>query len=139
MNDAMHLRCVIYSSEAQLGLTESDLDMIDRTATELNALDGITGLLIYNGRYFVQLLEGASEALDDVMGRISADPRHNNISVEYDYPIDRRSFPDWSMKMQAVDTNWSSAAPVFDSLMTPETLPTNAADMRAVLEAASIA
>ena len=55
----MDLKSLTYTSFARLDLTAEDLVAIHRTARELNALDGVTGLLIYNGTNFLQIIEGS--------------------------------------------------------------------------------
>ena len=55
----MHLTSLTYTSLARLDLQTSDLEDIHRSARELNALDGITGLLVFNGTHFLQIIEGA--------------------------------------------------------------------------------
>ena len=46
----MQFTSVTYTSLARLDLQESDLEDIFLTAREQNALDGVTGLLVFNGR-----------------------------------------------------------------------------------------
>src|SRR5258708_22974646 len=36
----------------------------------------ITGALGFTGRYFIQCIEGRTDAIDALMARIQADPRH---------------------------------------------------------------
>ena len=54
----MALTSLTYTSLARLDLQSSDLEEIHRSARELNALDGITGLLVFNGTHFLQIIEG---------------------------------------------------------------------------------
>ena len=49
----MDLKSLTYTSLAKLDLTAEDLNAIHRTARELNSLDGITGLLVFNGTHFL--------------------------------------------------------------------------------------
>lgn len=58
----------------------------------------VTGLLLYNGRNFLQLLEGDAEDLSWVMRKIEADPRHSGISIIEDMPVSQRACPDWLMR-----------------------------------------
>jgi hypothetical protein len=46
-----------------------------------NAACGITGALLSTGTYFAQLLEGPREAVEGLMERIDADPRHTRPKV----------------------------------------------------------
>jgi len=58
----------------------------------------VTGLLLYNGRNFLQLLEGNVEDLSWVLHRIEADPRHNGVSIIEDIAVEERACPDWLMR-----------------------------------------
>ncbi len=93
------LKSLIYISRSAPLLGPDDLDRIHHAAINLNALDGITGLLIYNGAHFLQLVEGASEAIDDLMTRLRNDPRHCELKIVEEHGIEARSFPDWSMEL----------------------------------------
>ena len=51
----MALKSTTYTSLARLDLEAGDLEAIHRTARDVNALEGITGLLIFNGTHFLQI------------------------------------------------------------------------------------
>ena len=70
----MKLKSLTYTSLARLDLNGDDLHAIHRSALNLNALDGITGLLVFNGTHFLQIVEGAEPAIDDLMGRKAVRP-----------------------------------------------------------------
>ena len=105
----MRLKSLTYISEARPGLSTDDICAIHRIARELNALDGITGLLIFNGRNFLQLIEGAESAIDDLLRRLLADPRHSGLTIEDKRFIDRREFPDWAMELAQVSIDYLPA------------------------------
>lgn len=87
----------LYISTAP-SLARDDLESILTTCSRNNPALGITGLLLYNGRNFLQLLEGEETDLSDLMERISADPRHGGVSMLDRRAIAARSCPDWAMK-----------------------------------------
>lgn len=73
------------------------LDQIRAVSMERNSRLEITGLLIACSRFYAQLLEGPSAAVQDVMTSILADTHHHELRI-----IDRaesklRRFPMWSM------------------------------------------
>ncbi len=74
------------------------LEDVLRSCSRNNERRNITGLLVYNGRNFMQLLEGAMVDLLWVMRRISADGRHSGLSVLEEVPIVSRACPDWTMR-----------------------------------------
>ena len=63
-----------------------------------NSQRGITGLLLYNGRNFLQLLEGSEADVLWVMRRIGEDTRHSGISILERTDTDNRACPEWSMR-----------------------------------------
>ena len=105
----MDLKSLAYTSLARLDLTGEELAAIHRTARELNALDGITGLLIFNGTHFLQIVEGADAAIDELVERLRRDPRHGGLEVRDEWRIEQRSFPDWSMELAHVQSNYFEA------------------------------
>ena len=105
----MALKTITYTSLARLDLTADDIEAIHRTAREVNALEGITGLLIFNGTHFLQIVEGAPQAVDDLMDKLRRDPRHNGIEIRDARDISARSFPDWSMELVRVSASYFEA------------------------------
>ena len=116
----MELKTVTYTSLARLDLTSADLAAIRETARRLNALDGITGVLIFNGTRFLQIIEGAASAIDDLVDRLRADPRHSAFEIRDERTASERAFPDWSMELITVSTGWFEAREEID-----EALPEN--------------
>lgn len=105
----MSLKSLTYTSLAGLDLDTGDLEAIHRTARELNALDGITGLLIFNGTHFLQIIEGSPDAIGDLLDRLRRDSRHSGVEVRDERMIDGRSFPDWSMELVRVTASYFEA------------------------------
>jgi len=105
----MALKSLTYTSLARLDLETSDLEEIHRTAREVNALEGITGLLIFNGTHFLQIIEGAPNAIDELVERLRRDLRHSGFEVRDERPVEVRSFPDWSMDLVRVSSSYFEA------------------------------
>ena len=105
----MSLKSLTYTSLARLDLDASDLEAIHRSARELNALDGITGLLIFNGNHFLQIVEGSPRAIDDLVERLRRDRRHSGFEVRDERTVEQRSFPDWSMELVRVSGRYFEA------------------------------
>lgn len=93
----MSIKILIYTSWARPSLTAQDVDDILASARTNNPLEGITGVLIFNGTAFMQILEGGDDAIDRLARRLATDPRHSNMSIRDERPIERRSFPSWGM------------------------------------------
>jgi len=62
-----------------------------------NGRDGITGLLWFDGKRFLQALEGDGEAVQRTFARIKGDPRHRAVVILSDRTIDAREFGPWAM------------------------------------------
>ena len=62
-----------------------------------NARDGLTGLLLSHGGWFLQVLEGDRGRIAMLMSRLERDPRHTDIRVLAEGEAPGRAFPDWSM------------------------------------------
>lgn len=97
------LQSLTYISRAADGLTDDDVFNIYKTAMEYNSLDGVTGLLIFDGTCFMQIIEGSQTALDALLLRMSRDARHQALDIIDKRAITVRSFADWSMKLVRVD------------------------------------
>jgi hypothetical protein len=106
----MSLRSLTYTSLARLDLQESDLEAIHETAQRENARRDITGLLIFNGTHFLQILEGEAKALAQLLENLRRDQRHSGVEVRHDHPIDGRSFPGWSMELVKVSASSFAAS-----------------------------
>ena len=102
----MTLKSLAYTSLAQLDTAASHLENIHRTARHANALNGITGLLIFNGTHFLQLIEGAHDATDALVENLRRDPRHTGFEIRDCSIAEKRSFPGWSMELVRISTSY---------------------------------
>jgi hypothetical protein len=96
------LRSLTYVSRVSDTMSETEFTQLGLEAGRLNALDGITGLLVFNGARFCQTVEGAPAALDDLLRRLTRDPRHSDIEVIDDVAIEARCFRSWDMQLLAM-------------------------------------
>lgn len=106
---ALRLKTLTYTSRASLDLTDEDLAEIHETARHLNALEGVTGLLLFDGARFLQIVEGGEAAIDDLVERLRGDPRHSAFEMRDERFVDRRSFEDWSMELLRVPAGYRTA------------------------------
>lgn len=88
---------VIYRSEANKGLQSEEIAEIVDVARRRNSLNGITGLLIVRGKFFIQLLEGERSSVLETMRRIEKDKRHTKIQILLEGSPDKRLFEKWAM------------------------------------------
>lgn len=118
----LRLKSLTYTSLARPDLGPGDIRAIHQTARHLNALDGVTGLLIYNGRQFLQVIEGAESAIDDLLQRLQADPRHSELTIVDQRFIGDREFRQWAMELAQVGIGDLEARNETANLL-PESLP----------------
>jgi hypothetical protein len=91
------LEQLVYISTAHPDVQDRDIAELVGVARYRNRAEGVSGLLMYNGRNFMQVLEGPPAALDAIFGSILADHRHFGIVVLSREPLHARHFSDWSM------------------------------------------
>lgn len=90
---------LLYISESRLDAATADAGV--RDIVEWSRINNppvqITGALLFTGRYFVQILEGRTQALDRLIEAICQDTRHFDVMIKSRLPITTRIFPDWAM------------------------------------------
>lgn len=103
-----------YISSARPG-DPVDVEAILRVSRRNNAAGGITGLLLYDGRRFLQALEGEAAAVESAFDRIRADPRHRAVVILSRREVVVREFGEWAMASHAAGAGLVDAV---DSLTT---------------------
>ncbi|MDA0269333.1 MAG: BLUF domain-containing protein, partial [Cyanobacteria bacterium] len=78
MSPLIHL---IYSSAATRPFQDDELVELLAHSRAKNARCGITGMLLYDNGSFFQILEGSSEAVDQLYQSIAQDERHTKAVV----------------------------------------------------------
>ena len=93
----MALFHLIYVSTSIEEIDTPRLDEIPPAGVRNNTPRNITGMLLYAGGTFMQVLEGEEGDVDEVFARIRRDPRHTDIFLLVREAIAERSFERWSM------------------------------------------
>lgn len=62
-----------------------------------NSRDGITGFLIFDKTWFVQILEGERAQVTEAYNRIARDTRHSGTAIINVCDVPARLFPNWTM------------------------------------------
>ncbi len=91
------MHAIAYVSAASWSLLDEQIACIVARARQRNALDGITGVLLYCDGNFMQYIEGEEEAVVDTFARIRASDSHYQINELMNQPILEREFGDWTM------------------------------------------
>jgi hypothetical protein len=89
------IRRLAYVSRPRPNLALTEIPRIVAKCRTCNAVEGLTGVLLFTGVDFAQLIEGEPEAVSNVWFRIQADERHQNLVVILDERAPDRWFPDW--------------------------------------------
>ena len=97
------MKRLIYCSQATHDVSPDELVTLLELARERNAAAGLSGMLLYSGQSFLQMLEGDDAALDATYDRILVDERHMNLRLLKDAQVNVRMFPDWTMGFEHVD------------------------------------
>ncbi|MCS3431974.1 diguanylate phosphodiesterase [Klebsiella sp. BIGb0407] len=85
------LTTLIYQSQLSAECSDDDLRLLARIACEKNKSMQVTGILLFNGSEFFQVLEGEEHVVDSLFRHICDDPRHNEIvELMRDYSAYRR-------------------------------------------------
>jgi hypothetical protein len=93
----MYLVRLLYVSKVTAGFSPADLQAVLEAARGNNVKNGISGLLAFNGDYFLQVLEGGRGAVNRLYQSIARDSRHEGILLLQLSDIPARMFPRWSM------------------------------------------
>ncbi len=102
---------IVYVSTAIASLSEAALLRLLRHARHTNQQAGITGVLMYGGGQFLQVLEGCPAAVRRLYARIEADPRHSHLEKLADGPLPRREFTDWHMSFAPLPAGYFDGIP----------------------------
>ena len=108
------LRVAVYRSRAVERWDAARLQALAEQAGRFNADAGITGVLLFDGQYFVQLLEGPVETVDRLMARIAADPQHTEVLMLVNEVARRRGLARWSMQALWVSPATSGDPPPWE-------------------------
>ncbi len=93
---------LIYASVATQDFKTEQLADLLRQAREANEDVGLTGILLYSGGSFFQVLEGEASHIDKLYQKLLLDKRHTQLTVIIREPIANRSFGSWSMGFSSV-------------------------------------
>ncbi|MEJ8813660.1 BLUF domain-containing protein [Variovorax ureilyticus] len=97
------LREVLYISLLATDQSTTVVGQIVAVSRARNLRDGITGLLVFDGMRFCQHFEGPPEAVQALLARLAADPRHVELRVLYDGELTQRRYQRFEMGLADVD------------------------------------
>ena len=98
----MALQELIYTSLARSTASKDVVQDILETSERNNIANGVTGLLLFDGIRYIQILEGEPENVDHLYATISQDNRHTALELLHRGGIEGRAFQDWRMAYEAL-------------------------------------
>lgn len=93
---------LFYVSSAVPGCSEDQIDSMLKKAREYNKSQGLTGILLFRGGIFLQLLEGDEEKVNRLYEKIAANSLHRNLVKIFAKGGNPPIFSDWSMAYREV-------------------------------------
>ncbi|WP_405292250.1 BLUF domain-containing protein [Algibacter sp. Ld11] len=119
----MILRRLIYSSQAVELFNKRQLLDLLHDSRGFNSIDNISGVLMHKHGYFLQIIEGQPEMIDDLLVRLRRDPRHKDLKIIHDSSVKERLFTNWAMGCANFDDAELSMLPGFRTDLTdPEVI-----------------
>ena len=91
------LTFLVYVSSAVRLFSNEELDQLVRLSQIHNERVGVTGMLLYDGGNFIQLIEGPEASVDKLYEKIGADPRHRQVTTLLQGPLEKRQFEAYAM------------------------------------------
>ena len=96
---------LIYRSRSTSPITPEDLQYFQSCFEENNRHNSVSGIICFDGKYFLQILEGNLKTLDILMTHIASDSRHKNIVIIYKEQVDFARFLPFGMQLYDVSDN----------------------------------
>jgi hypothetical protein len=88
---------LVYLSVATKEMSNDDLLFLLEQSREKNKKVQITGMLLYGGGNFLQMLEGDEKEVRNLYEKILLDERHKDCFLIEEIKISERTFGAWSM------------------------------------------
>lgn len=88
---------LIYVSSAVRLMEDDELIALLNQSRENNLSLNVTGMLLYKGGNFMQMLEGERDTVLNLYETIKKDDRHKDVTTIISNPIQKRNFEFWSM------------------------------------------
>jgi hypothetical protein len=96
----LSLYYLIYVSKATQTMSGKALNDLQKQSRSFNRSSGLSGCLVYQDGYFMQMLEGKRETVLALMDKVRTDPRHKDVRIVIEGPARRRVFQDWGMALR---------------------------------------
>lgn len=88
---------ILYTSAAAPTLNEESLKRLIKSVRGTNAALCVTSMLVRCGSYFLQVLEGNPDTVEELFSRITRDQRHSGIMVLAKEQAEQQLFGHWPL------------------------------------------
>lgn len=88
---------LLYASITPTEINSTMLESILEKSRSHNPAAGVTGILCYSGRSFLQVLEGNRGEVSKLYNKIVLDSRHSDVEILLFEDISERRFSSWTM------------------------------------------
>jgi hypothetical protein len=107
---------ILYTSTALVHLDATEMEAFLGPSRRRNAAADITGFLLHvyeppiDPGYFVQVLEGPPDTVEDTYERIARDMLHSDVTTVHRRHTEGRAFRDWAMRLDSITPSQARAA-----------------------------
>lgn len=91
-----------YISRPTRPLTVVEIAEIEKISTHRNAKFDISGVLIIDPNWILQMLEGPYVALSRLVDKIAQDPRHTDFRIFTQGVLPKKTLPKWEMSVRCL-------------------------------------
>lgn len=113
----MPLVQIAYASSASQHFTKEELVALLTKSRRNNQAKEVTGLLLYKSGNFLQILEGESPVINEILQRIEHDPRHRGLLTIFKRSVEQREFADWSMAFRNLNDPETDRIPGYNEFL----------------------
>lgn len=96
--DAQILLRLTYISRYNANNANIEVARILEQSRRNNANNGITGALVMNEKYFLQVLEGPRAVINTLLQKLFKDERHTSLRIVECHEVEQRRWSKWSMQ-----------------------------------------
>ena len=95
---------ICYLSKQSDVLDKPELERLFDFILQINPSLNITGALLYNNSFFLQVLEGSKNTVKEIFAKIRKDKRHKDILMIFDQKIEHRIFQNYEANFSILKT-----------------------------------
>lgn len=95
---------ICYISKQSEALIDSELESLFGYIVSMNSTLQISGALLHNEGFFLQVLEGDKLRIGELFSKIRKDKRHKNILMVLDQKIENRIFQNYEANFNILKT-----------------------------------